>query len=124
MKLIKLTDRRGNTSIINTDAIVEISRFEGTSSIIKMDCRAIGTQNNTGVFVESPDQILAMINDDNPFTVEVQYMLALQQICLLADTGSDLHKQTFRDDDITPGWRVAEKMREIAYDVLGKDRPT
>lgn len=61
---------------------------------------------------------------DEPFTVEAQYMLALQQICLLADTGSDWHKQTFDPEGVgvmPSGWRVAEKMREIARDVLGKD---
>ena len=47
---------------------------------------------------------------------------ALQRITLLADTMSQEHYETF---DTGPGqrlvnrWRVAEKMREIANDVIG-----
>lgn len=63
MKFLKLTDRRGSTSIINSDAIIEISLFTDGHSLVKMDCQKIGHQNNQGVFIESPDTILAMIND-------------------------------------------------------------
>lgn len=47
----------------------------------------------------------------------------LQQVALLADTGSDLHREAFGHDSATGwtanGWRVAEKMREVANDVVG-----
>ena len=121
MKFIKLTGHTGK-AIVNADLIVEVANHS-EGSLVVIDCRALGHGNCRSVFHESPDQIFAMLNDDNPFTVEAQYMLALQQIALLADTGSDLHKQTFGELDGThpPGWRVAEKMREIANDVLGKD---
>jgi hypothetical protein len=47
----------------------------------------------------------------------------LQRIALLADTGSDEHKKEFEtyyaNFDKPIGWRVAERMREIANDVAG-----
>lgn len=63
MKLIKLTDRRGQIGIINAESIIEISPFE-SGSCVKLDCRAIGHQNNQSVFIESPDQILAMLSGE------------------------------------------------------------
>jgi len=52
-----------------------------------------------------------------------QCVMALQQIAQLADTGSELHRKEFGCDSATGwtanGWRVAEKMREIANDVIG-----
>ena len=52
-----------------------------------------------------------------------QCVEALQKIAMLADTGSELHRKEFGDDSATGwtanGWRVAEKMREIANDVVG-----
>lgn len=51
-----------------------------------------------------------------------QCVRALQAIAMLADTGSQLHKETFDPEGIggiPTGWRVAEKMREIANDVVG-----
>ena len=48
---------------------------------------------------------------------------ALQKIAMLADTGSDLHKERFNPngegDGIANGWRVAEAMRELANDAIG-----
>jgi len=47
---------------------------------------------------------------------------ALQRIALLADTMSQEHYETFDTGPGQPlvnGWRVAEKMREIANDVIG-----
>jgi len=48
---------------------------------------------------------------------------ALQKIALLADTGSELHRKEFGCDSATGwtanGWRVAEKMREVANDMVG-----
>ena len=48
---------------------------------------------------------------------------ALQQIALLADTGSDEHQAKFCPngigDGIANGWRVAEAMREVAVDTIG-----
>ena len=48
---------------------------------------------------------------------------ALQKIALLADTGSELHRKEFGCDSATGwtanGWRVAERMREVANDVVG-----
>jgi len=47
----------------------------------------------------------------------------LQKIALLADTESELHRKEFGCDSATGwtanGWRVAEKMREVANDVVG-----
>lgn len=52
-----------------------------------------------------------------------QCVIALQQIAQLADTGSKAHKELFcpngEGDGIANGWRVAEKMREIANDAVG-----
>lgn len=52
-----------------------------------------------------------------------QMLAALQRIALLADSGSDAHKQEFasfyESYDKPTGWRVAERMREIANDVVG-----
>ena len=52
-----------------------------------------------------------------------QCVKALQRIALLADTGSDAHKEEFTsyyaDYDKPTGWRVAERMREIANDAIG-----
>lgn len=52
-----------------------------------------------------------------------QCVMALQQIALLADTGSRSHKERFcpngEGDGIANGWRVAEAMREIANDAVG-----
>ena len=54
-----------------------------------------------------------------------QCITALQKIALLADTGSEIHRATFGADSATGwtanGWRVAEKMREIANDVIGNE---
>jgi hypothetical protein len=52
-----------------------------------------------------------------------QCVSALQQIALLADTGSREHKERFGEsckfDGVSNGWRVAEAMREIANDTVG-----
>lgn len=42
--------------------------------------------------------------------------LALKYIAALADTGSHEHGAMFGGN--APGWRVAEKMREVAIDAL------
>jgi len=49
---------------------------------------------------------------------------ALQQIALLADTMSEEHYKAFSTGPGQPvvnGWRVAEKMREVANDVIGME---
>lgn len=50
---------------------------------------------------------------------------ALQRIALMADTGSEVYKHFaepyLRNGDKPSGWRIAEKMREIANDVIGSD---
>lgn len=50
---------------------------------------------------------------------------ALQRIAMMADTGSEVYKQFaepyLRNGDKPSGWRIAEKMREIASDVIGID---
>jgi hypothetical protein len=51
-----------------------------------------------------------------------QCVFALQQIAMLAETGSKEHKERFDPDGpngIPTGWRVAEAMREIAKDLVG-----
>lgn len=48
---------------------------------------------------------------------------ALHNIAALGDTGSDLHRLNFDPDgigEIPTGWRVAEKMREIALEAIGE----
>lgn len=49
------------------------------------------------------------------------YLWALQQVAMLGDTGSELYKATFDQmgGHTITGWRVAEKMREIAVDATG-----
>lgn len=53
----------------------------------------------------------------------VQCVAALQKIAMLADTESQVHIDTFRAyyemGDTPTGWRIAEKMREIANDTIG-----
>jgi hypothetical protein len=46
---------------------------------------------------------------------------ALQTIALLGDTGSEAFQREWptRNPQEVPGWRVAERMREIALDVVG-----
>lgn len=47
---------------------------------------------------------------------------ALQQVALLGDNMSEVHHRTFDTgpgQPIANGWRVAEKMRELANDVAG-----
>ena len=60
------------------------------------------------------------VSIDEKFT---QCVSALQKIAMLADIGSELHRKEFGHDSATGwtanGWRVAEKMREIANDVVG-----
>jgi hypothetical protein len=57
-----------------------------------------------------------------------QCVKALQRIALLADTGSDAHKEEFASYyaayDKPSGWRVVERMRDIANDVVGNERIT
>jgi hypothetical protein len=52
-----------------------------------------------------------------------QCVSALQQIALLADTGSEAHRDRFgqncKFDGVSNGWRVAEAMREVANDAIG-----
>lgn len=49
-----------------------------------------------------------------------QCVQALQQIALLADTGSRAYKERFQGTIVGDnGWRVAEAMREIANDAVG-----
>ena len=47
----------------------------------------------------------------------------LQRIALLADTGSEAHKEEFAtyyaNYDKPSGWRIVERMRDIANDVVG-----
>jgi hypothetical protein len=47
----------------------------------------------------------------------------LQRVAMMADTGSKPHKQEFQsyysNFDTPSGWRVAERMREVANDVVG-----
>jgi len=50
-----------------------------------------------------------------------RYVTALAEIAQLADTGSDLHCQTFNTNPgqrTANGWRVAEAMREVALDAV------
>jgi hypothetical protein len=52
------------------------------------------------------------------------YLWALQQVAMMGDTGSDLHKSQFDPDGVgeTPsGWRVADAMRAIANDAIGNE---
>ncbi len=52
-----------------------------------------------------------------------QCIAALQKIALIADTGTQEHKEALKayyDMGDTPtGWRVAEAMREVANDTIG-----
>jgi len=46
---------------------------------------------------------------------------ALQKIAMLADTGSGEYRKEF-GTKVVSGWRVAERMREIALEVVGLGR--
>lgn len=60
------------------------------------------------------------------YEVAINHLLGLvgtlKRIAELADTGSDEHVKKYgqRLEGVVPGWRVAEDIREIALDALGR----
>ena len=66
----------------------------------------------------------AYVIDSQEGTIR-QLKKALQQIAALGDIMSEAHHKAFNTgpgQPIANGWRVAERMREIAIDVIGSER--
>jgi hypothetical protein len=69
-------------------------------------------------FVGDQNSLLQLLREE-----ALRLQATLQRIALLADTGSEVHRAEFGAESATGftanGWRVAEKMREIANDAVG-----
>lgn len=71
------------------------------------------------------EEYASLMNQNDEHVAELSRRgTALQRIAMLGDTMSAVHHRAFDTGPGMPivnGWRVAEKMREVANDVIGSD---